>query len=312
VLGVFVLVYSTPLFRTRLRNAMIFAAAVVPGCVALALINRHLYGSAMESGYGSTEELFALAYLPTNLSTYPRWLVETETPIVLLAILAPWFLRTPLAWLFIGMTAMVAVSYAFYLPFDNWTYLRFLLPAIPLLLTLSSGVTRRVTQKLSAPFGRWVVAGVCLIVMAWRWDNAGMQPPHPNDRRFAVVGEFVRDRLPPNAILLSMQHSGSVRYYSGRPTLRWDLLDPDWLDRALTFLRAKGYHPFLLLEDWERPQFTQRFAAHTPLGALDWQPIATYSGDIRTDIFDPADRGRSSVPVQTRTIGTVAPAAGGP
>ena len=153
------------------------------------------------------------------------------------------------------------------------------------------------------------MAGLCLAVMAWRWDSAGMQPPRPNDRRFAVVGEFVRDELPQNAILLSMQHSGSIRYYSGRSTLRWDLLQPEWLESSLTFLRAKGYRPLLVLEEWEQPLFAQRFAAHTRLAALDWQPVATYSGEIRTDIFDPADHGRPGVPAATRTIGTVPPIA---
>ena len=135
----------------------------------------------------------------------------------------------------------------------------------------------------------------------------GMQPPRPNDRRFALVGEFVRDELPQNVILLSMQHSGSVRYYSSRLSLRWDLLDPEWLEPGLMFLRAKGYRPLLLLEEWEKPLFTRRFAAHTKLAALDWQPVATYSGEIRTDIFDPADRDQSGAAAATKTIGTVPP-----
>ena len=110
----------------------------------------------------------------------------------------------------------------------------------------------------------------------------------------------MRDELPQNVILLSMQHSGSVRYYSGRPTLRWDLLNQEWLERALTFLGEQGYRPLILLEEWERPLFTQRFTGHTKLAALDWQPIATYSGEIRTDIFDPADAGRPAAPPAKR------------
>ena len=303
VLGGFVLFASSSRLPTRLRNASAFAAGVVPGCVGLALINRALYGSPFESGYGSTAELFKFEYLGANLSTYPRWLIETETPFIALAVLAPWLIRTSMSWLFVASSAIVFACYAFYLPFDNWTYLRFLLPAISLLLILSSAVVLHVAHHLPSHTTRWLVAAVCLALMAWRWDSAGMQPPGPNDRRFAVVGEFVLNELPPNAILLSMQHSGSVRYYSGRLSLRWDLLPPEWLDRSLTFLRSKGYHPLLLLEDWEQPRFTQRFAAHTRVGALDWQPLASYPGEIRTDIFDPADQTRSSAPHLTRTIG---------
>ncbi|HET9469025.1 MAG TPA: glycosyltransferase family 39 protein [Vicinamibacterales bacterium] len=293
VLGIFVLGYASARLRTRLVNGVAFASGVLPGCVALALVNRSLYGSAFESGYGSTAELFKLEYLGANLSNYPRWLVETETPLILLAFAAPWCIRTPRTWLFIAISAALFASYAFYLPFDNWTYLRFLLPAISVLLILTAAVLLHLSQRLPSRSARWLAAAACVVVMAWRWDSAGMQPPPPNERRFAVVGEFVRDGLPENAILLSMQHSGSLRYYSGRQTLRWDLLEPEWLERSLTFLREQGYRPLILLEDWEQPLFTQRFAGHTKVAALDWRPMATYSGEIRTDIFDPADQARS-------------------
>lgn len=293
VLGIFVLGYASARLRSRVVNAVAFASGVLPGCIALALVNRSLYGSAFESGYGSTAELFKLEYLGANLSNYPRWLVETETPLILLAVAAPWCIRTPLTWLFIAISAALFASYAFYLPFDNWTYLRFLLPAISVLLILTAAVLLHLSQRLPSRSARWLAAAAWVVVMAWRWDSAGMQPPPPNERRFAVVGEFVRDGLPENAILLSMQHSGSLRYYSGRQTLRWDLLEPEWLERSLTFLREQGYRPFLVLEEWEQPLFTQRFAGHTKVAALDWRPMATYSGEIRTDIFDPADQARS-------------------
>jgi hypothetical protein len=302
VLGLFVLCCSGSVLRTRLRNAICFAAGVLPGSIALAFLNRSLYGSALESGYGSTAVLFKLEYLGTNLSSYPRWLVETETPLILLAVVAPFLIRTSLFWLFVAITAALFASYAFYLPFDNWTYLRFLLPAIALMLILCGAAILSLSERVQSQFARWAVAAACLVVMAWRWDSAGMQPPQPNDRRFAVVGEFVRDELSQNAVLLSMQHSGSIRYYSNRVTLRWDLLHPEWLERSLAFLRTNGYQPLLVLEEWEQPLFRARFGAHTKLGALDWQPIATYSGEIRTDVFDPADQGGSREAATTKTI----------
>ena len=75
-----------------------------------------------------------------------------------------------------------------------------------------------------------------------------------------------------------MMHSGSLRHYSDRLTLRWDMLAPDWLDRSLPWLRAEGYVPFLVLETWEEPQFRDRFAGHSAIGALDWDPIASLDG----------------------------------
>ena len=39
---------------------------------------------------------------------------------------------------------------------------------------------------------------------------------------------------------LTLQHSGSVRYYGHRVSLRYDLLRPEWLDRALQFRKRNA------------------------------------------------------------------------
>ena len=41
----------------------------------------------------------------------------------------------------LGMVLATCVVYFFYTPFDEWSYLRFLLPAIALMLVLASAVT---------------------------------------------------------------------------------------------------------------------------------------------------------------------------
>ena len=64
-----------------------------------------------------------------------------------------------------------------------------------------------------------------------------------------------------SAFVLAAQHSGSLRYYSHRPTLRWDLLDPAWLDRALRSMRAAGYDPFLVVDAGEDEAFRQNGSA---------------------------------------------------
>ena len=57
-------------------------------------------------------------------------------------------------------------------------------------------------------------------------------PLKAGERRYADVGTYIHQALPPNAVVFSVQHSGSVRYYSGRMTIRWDLIDRDWTARA--------------------------------------------------------------------------------
>jgi hypothetical protein len=320
VLGMFVLSYSAAGLRTRFRNAFLFALPIVPGCIAVGLLNRFLYGSPFASGYGSVPALFGTAYFWPNLTRYAQWLFESETAFILLAPVGLFFafrtsadprvetdpprMSRPLAYLFTGFCGTLYACYAFYLPFDNWTFLRFLLPAIPVLLILCSAAVVHFGARLTSPMTKSIVAAMFLLLVAWRWDATGLKPRSEMDRRYAVIGEYVRDELPPNAIVVSLLHSGSVRYYSGRQTLRWDWLAPEWLEPALSFLRANGYHPFLLIEEWDRAQFVERFTPSTKLGTLDWPPVASYQGDVRVDIFDPADRPRvaSGEDISTRFI----------
>lgn len=309
LVAIFVLTYSAAGFRERLRNALLFSLGVIPGCVAVALLNSTLYGSPLASGYGSMSELFGASYFLPNLSRYARWLIETETPLVLLAPVAVMFLhRTErrLSWLFVAFSAALYACYAFYLPFDSWTYLRFLLPAIALILMLSAVGILHLSARLSSSFGKAIVAVLFLLFLAWRWETTGLKPPQANERRYAVIGAYVRDQLPPNAILLSIIHSGSVRYYSGRTTLRWDWLPAEWLEPSLVFLKSKGYRPLLLIEEWERTQYIERFSTQSKLGSLDWPPIASYYGNVRADIFDPDDRDRflAGQRIAPRIIGT--------
>jgi hypothetical protein len=93
-----------------------------------------------------------------------------------------------------------------------------------------------------------------------------------------MVGEYADRMLPRNAVVLSMQHSGSVRYYSGRQILRYNYLDPAWLERAVRFFRDRGAPGYAVLEEWEVARFRDRFQAASPLGRLDWRPLTIIDG----------------------------------
>jgi hypothetical protein len=301
ILGLFVLLYSEKEWRARLLNACVFSAGVIPGCLVIAVVNAKLYGSPLLSGYGDTSLLFKREYFSTNLAQYSRWLLEMETPLILLAPVG-WFLlkrregssdigrfgaQGRFSQLIVVFVVGLYACYATYVPFSNWTFLRFLLPAIALLLLLCALAVVEIGERLHSFFPRFLVAASFLVLLAWRWDILDLKPLRPHDRRSAVVGEYVQDHLPPNAAVFSLFQSGSIRYYSGRLTLRWDLLPADWLDRSVEFLESSGYRPFLVIaEDWERAQFVERFSGHSRIGSLSLTPIATYHGDSRADLYD--------------------------
>jgi hypothetical protein len=106
------------------------------------------------------------------------------------------------------------------------------------------------------------------------------------EMKYATAGRFVGSATPPNSVVMAMQHSGSVRYYGGRVTLRYDNLDPRWLDRAIAWFNDHGVHPYALLEDWEVPEVKKRFAEQQAIKHLDQPPMATYHGVATVHLFD--------------------------
>jgi hypothetical protein len=107
------------------------------------------------------------------------------------------------------------------------------------------------------------------------------------ESRFREGGEYVDATLPRDAALITVHQSGSIRFYSGRPTLVWGFLEPSMLDRAVDHLRARGYRPYLLFETWEESGFRKRFEGKSRLGSLIWPPRTELNRQIR--IYDPAD-----------------------
>ena len=109
------------------------------------------------------------------------------------------------------------------------------------------------------------------------------------ERRYATIAQLVAGQTEPSAMILASIHAGSLRYYGGRATLRFDLLDEEWLDRSVAWLNAHGRHPYLLVESWEMPAFRMRFAKTSALGDLRLTPGLAYRGYGSTDtvyLFD--------------------------
>jgi hypothetical protein len=296
---------------SAVRRSLWFGIAAAAGCVAVAVVNNHLYGSPLRSGYEPLGALYAVANVGSNLDRYPRWLMQSETPFVCLALAAPLFVRRrsnrrngrPFApWhvaLLCAFVTAVCLSYLFYRPFgrDEWTYLRFLLPAYPALLVLAVAVTietmRRVTARQHVVTA--AAAIVCLALAGWMARESirrGALMARVAEQRYVDVGRFIGTMLPTNSVFIAKLHAGSIRYYSNRLTMNYEWLEPRWLDEAVKELTARGYHPFIALEEDEEAPFRDRFAALNTLARLDWPPIAERGETVRVRIYDPADRDR--------------------
>ena len=303
--------------RARLRRAVTrgatYSAGVLPGCVLIGMLYAAWYGSPFKSGYGSLDSIYHWPNAWPNLARYPAWAAESQTPLVALAFAAPMLVSrvsragrvgsqaTVIAMSWVGFIVLVLASYLLYEAFNAWWFVRFMLPAFPPLLVLTSVSIVALSQRLSLgrsaqrEGGAWLrvlIPSVLIAVMMWHGivyaiDHDAFSAR--SERKYAAVADYVSRRLPRNAALLSMQHSGSIRYYSGRATVRFDHIAPAQLESTLAALTAAGYRPYILLEPWEVPQFRKRYTGLSPLSSLDWPPVAVMRNtDIR--IYDPADR----------------------
>jgi hypothetical protein len=154
------------------------------------------------------------------------------------------------------------------------------LPVFPALCALAAGALVAGAARVT-PAGRRLlpvlVVAVALYGLAFARQQLVFHPA--GEWKYPAVGAYIARHLPDRAVFLAMHHSGSVRYYTGRATVRYDLLPPSGLDAAIAALRARGYRRYILLDAMEEDAFRAHLAAGSRWGALDWAPLAVIEPD---------------------------------
>lgn len=278
------LVVFPALLLGPVRRLVVFAGFVVGAIIAVAVAYARLYGSPFQSGYGDIGHLFGWAHVWPNIVQYGQWLIETQSPLVLAGFAA---LAWPVAAIWPGarsrravrlMGAFVAalfVYYCFYLPFDAWWFLRFLLSAWPFIMVGLALVLIAAARRFAAA-GVVVVSWLVVVLGVYTFDVArarGAFDLRHADRAYVAAAQAVRSLTPDTSVVVSVLHSGSLRYYGGRTTLRFELLDPAWLDRAVAWLAERGRPVYALLERDEVEPFKTHFASQSAIRRLDDRPI---------------------------------------
>lgn len=210
-----------------------------------------------------------MANIGPNVVRYSTWAIQTYSPFIFLGLAAP-FLKPAsqalkrTAWFTIAFAVLLFVSYALYTPFDHWTYLRFLLPATPLLFVIA-------VSTLDALLRRWeplrtiaFTAIVSILALSYvhtavRGDAFAMK--RARQTRYEDTARFVTQRFSERAAFVSVLQSGSLRFYANRLTIRFDVLEPSALPQVGAFLRAKGYEPYIALDGSEQEAFQRKFGA---------------------------------------------------
>lgn len=293
---------SGPDRRLATTRLLIVGALASAGCLGVAAVHTWLYGAPLATGYGHATQIYDLSRLPDTASGFVLRPLSVEPALIVLAASGlGWYLwrptaARPIAWLTAGTIALVLTSYAFYVSFPEWWYVRLLLPAWPP-AAACAGVGAVGLARL-AP-SRWqtvALLGLTTMVVGTGAREAvhrGVFGLREAEARYETVARFVTRALPPNALLFSFQQSGALRYYANRPIIRFDVLPPRAFNDALNRMRGRGYRPYFVVEDHEAVVFKARFRPESPLGYLDWPPLGLLEGPVPVRIYDPADRDRT-------------------
>ena len=133
-------------------NRMAFAIPVAIAGAGLAVMQWLWYGSPLRSGYGSAEQLFAVANIAANASRYFGWVIAAA-PLMLLSVLGVTRLKgSRFVQGLLAFAALVIGAYLVYAVFDDWSYLRFLLPALAVFAILAAVGLLPIIDRAPAEF----------------------------------------------------------------------------------------------------------------------------------------------------------------
>ena len=250
--------------QPRFRAALA-AAGVSIGVGVQMAIQHHLFGSPFASGYGAAGNLFSIDHFTTNLAIYSRHLWTVAGPLWLLGLLLGIIAARPEPR---GKPALifgaVAAPYLFYLPFDHWETARFLLPGlVPLTVVAADGLIKIVRF----PLNRAAAAAITCVILAfviWRSESllraSSVWEVSTLEERYPLAGDWINVNTPASSVVLANQHSGSLRWYGKRQTLRWDLIAPEQLAQTIRDVESRGGTIYVALEGDEVAMFNAKFA----------------------------------------------------
>jgi hypothetical protein len=268
--------------RSRLAMS---AAGLSIGVLIQMAIQNHLFGSPLSTGYGDANNLFSLSHVPGNLGIlFGRHAWDVLGPLWIPGLIIGLFASRPEprgkpAAIFVAVT----LPYLLYLPFDHWETLRFLLPGlVPLTVVVADGLMH-IARAPRKPAVTAAVIFAFIAIVAGRseillrkssvWDVAKMEARYP------LAGDWINVNTPPESVVLANQHSGSLRWYGKRQTLRWDFIEPGNLLQIVQELQSHGGIVYVALEGDEVAMFDQRFA-----GVID-QLQVDHVGRVRNVSF---------------------------
>ena len=254
--------------RLRPRTLLCFLLGGAPFAAAFLLWNQLAFGSPFRIGYSNLGGVFSMSYFSVRLRHYGGWLAKLMSPLLL----AGWVLaagdrrltaRDRL--LLLSWFAGFFLFHCFWEAYDAWWYTRYLLPSLPALILASLLVARDGLSPhrggrgaiLRRTLAALLLAVVLLVESSWirRLDvlkfgeGEGLYPD---------ASRWAESQVPPRSLVISMQMSGALKFYTNLTPVRWDWIQPDQVPLLRERARAEGYQWFALLAPFENDELQKR------------------------------------------------------
>ena len=262
VLLVIPLVFALAL---RLRSWLFFAAGAIPFAAMNAGWNFVAYRDPFKTGYsGELAGSLALSNFAERFRHYGLWLSKLFTPLVPAGWLLLWADRRAAArdrGLLFSWFGVFLLLYCFWGPYEAWWYTRYLLPGTPPLILGALLVVRdglHVTKKDRAAALRRVAAVVALgavLAVEWRWIRKnGVLEFGEGEKLYPEACHWTERTARPGSLVVSMQMSGALHYYTDLPYAMWNWMDAHRFAVLRVSTESRGFRWYSLLAPFEVPE----------------------------------------------------------
>jgi hypothetical protein len=255
----------------RAKTLLAFAAGGAPFATFQLAYGAAAFGSPWTTGYRSLlSEGMAVSNFPARARHYAVWTARLLSPLVPLgwtALAADRRVTPRDRWILLTWFAAFFLFYSFYAPYETWWYTRFLLPGYPALILGALLVTRDFVVGVRLPAKTWrVSAALALVFLALAVEiryvtKKEVHKFYKGERIHPEACAMARRRLPPNAIVLSMQMSGALHYYTDLTYAMWNWMDADRFAALRVSTESRGFRWYALLAPFEIAEVEKNFPA---------------------------------------------------
>ncbi len=202
--------------------------------------------------------------------------------------------RGAATWALAAFAVLNLAAYLAYFVFDEWSYLRFVLPALAIASVFTGVALAALVDRLAVPARAVVFLAAALVIAAaglWRARALDAFRLSDAQRRVVQIDRYLESALPERSVVVAGEQSGAVRFDTGHPIVRWEAASRDDLVSVLKVLDADRRPVWILLDAWEEPLVRAKFGG-VELAALDWPPAVDAGETHRTRAWNLADRAR--------------------